>query len=43
MASKFIHIKNDTNQENEDSTRCPWRCLDVTTGVPLLKLNYINL
>lgn len=39
MASKFIHMKNDTNQENEDSMRCPGRCLDIPTGVPLFKLN----
>lgn len=39
MASKFIHMKNDTNQENEDSMRCPGRCLDIPTGVPLLKSN----
>lgn len=41
MASKFIHMKNDTNQENEDSMRCPWEMFRYTywSSIVKIKLN----
>lgn len=43
MASKFIHIKNDTNQENEDSLRCPWEMFRCNYWSSIVKIKLYKL
>lgn len=43
MASKFIHIKNDTNQENEDSKRCPWEMFRCNYWSSIVKIKLYKL